>query len=80
MARKCATSGKGPNVANNVSHARNRNKKRQHVNLQKKRIFVPEQDRWVKIKVSARALRTISKKGLMSYLDDQGLELDDVTC
>jgi large subunit ribosomal protein L28 len=61
-----------------VSHSRNRTKTRQAPNLKRKRIYVPEEDRWVRVQLSARALRTVSKKGLMPYLKDQGLELKDV--
>lgn len=78
MSRKCKFTGKKPNSANNVSHANNRKKKRQKPNVQKKKIYIPEEDRWVKVKLSNRALRTVSKKGLLNYLSDQGLTLDDV--
>ncbi|MFB6262164.1 MAG: 50S ribosomal protein L28 [Bradymonadaceae bacterium] len=79
MSRECDLSGKKPLVGNKVSHAGNRSKTRQAPNLQKKRIYVPEKDRWVTVKISARALRTINKKGLMQFLEDEGLSLDDVT-
>ncbi len=79
MSRKCNISGKGPNVANKVSHANNRKKTRQKPNLQTKRLYVPEEDRWVKVRLSNRALRTVTKKGLLNYLDSQGLRLKDVT-
>ena len=79
MSRRCKLSGKGVNVANNVSHANNKSKKRQNPNLQSKRIYLPEQDRWVRVRLSTRALRTVTKKGLMSYLKDEGLKLSDVT-
>ncbi len=79
MARKCRLSGKGPLVGNNVSHANNRTKRRQLPNIKEKRLYVPELGRWVKVKLSTRALRTISKKGgLMQYLRDKGLNLRDV--
>lgn len=80
MSRKCNITGKKPNSANKVSHSKNRSKTRQKPNLQKKKIYVPEEDRWVKVKLSNRALRTVSKKGLMNYLADEGLSLSDVTC
>ena len=79
MSRRCKISKKGPLVGHNVSHANNRTKKRQLPNLQTKRIYVPEEDRWVKVKLSARALRTVTKKGLLAYLKDEGLTLKDVT-
>ena len=78
MARKCKLSGKKPLVGFNVSHAHNKTKRRQMPNIQTKRIFVPELNRWVRVKLSAAALRTVTKKGLMSYLHSQGLSLKDV--
>lgn len=79
MPRRCAITGKGPKTGNNVSHANNKTKRRQNPNLQKKRIFVPELGRTVRIRVSMSALRTISRQGLMPYLRKQGLRLEDVT-
>jgi large subunit ribosomal protein L28 len=78
MARKCKLSGKGPLVGNRVSHANNKTKMRQLPNLQSKRIYIPEEDRWVRVRLSTRALRTVSKKGLLQYLKDEGLRLQDV--
>lgn len=79
MARRCKLTNKGPLVGYNVSHAHNKTKKRQLPNLQLKRIFIPEENRWVRVRLSARALRTVTKKGLLSYLRDEGLSLKDVT-
>ncbi len=79
MARKCNLSGKKPLVGNRVSHANNHTKMRQLPNLQSKRIYIPEEDRWVRVRLSARALRTVTKKGLLQYLKDEGLNLKDVT-
>ena len=78
MSRKCKLTGKGPMTGHNVSHAQNHTKRRWLPNVQKRRIFVPELDRWVRVRVSARGLRTISKKGFMIYLKDEGLTLKDV--
>ena len=79
MARKCSISGKKPLVGNRVSHANNRTKMVQRPNLQSKRIYIPEEDRWVRVKLSNRALRTVTKKGLLNYLKAEGLSLKDVT-
>ena len=79
MARRCKISKKGPLTGYNVSHAHNKTKKRQLPNLQSKRIFIPEENRWVRVRLSTRALRTVTKKGLLSYLRDEGLTLKDVT-
>jgi large subunit ribosomal protein L28 len=78
MARRCALTGKGPLFGNNVSHSHKKTKRRQQPNIQDRRIFVPELDRWVRIRLSTRALRTLNKKGLMAFLRDEGLQLKDV--
>lgn len=78
MAKRCQLSGKRPMAGNSVSHAHNKNRRRQLPNLQSKRIYVPELGRWVRLRVSTRALRTVTKKGLMSYLAAEGLSLQDV--
>ena len=78
MARKCKLTGIGPMAGNNVSHANNKTRRVQLPNLQWKRVYIPELDRTVRIRLTTRALRTIDKKGLMAYLRDQGLKLKDV--
>lgn len=78
MARKCALTGKRPLTGNRVSHSNRKTKRRQYPNLQKKKIYVPELDRWVQVKLSTRALRTITKKGLLRFLKDEGLSLKEV--
>ena len=80
MSRKCQITGKKPIAARHISHAHNVTPRWQRPNVQKKRIYVPELGRWVRIRLSTRALRTINKKGLMRYLRDEGLTLKDVTC
>ena len=79
MSRKCEITGKKPMAARHVSHAHNLTPRWQKPNVRKQRIYSPELGRWVRIRVSTRALRTINKKGLMSYLRDEGLKLRDVT-
>ena len=79
MSRRCAITGKGGLAGNNVSHANNRTKRRQLPNLQKKRIFVPELGRTVRVRVSVSTLRTITRQGLLPYLKKQGLTLKDIT-
>jgi large subunit ribosomal protein L28 len=66
-------------AGNNVSHAHNKTRRLQRPNIHTKRLFVPELNRTVRIKLSARALRTIDKIGLMPFLKKQGLTLKDVT-
>ena len=65
-------------TGNNVSHAHNKTKRRQYPNLQTKRIYVEELGKFVKIRISARALKTVTRDGLMPYLKKQGLSLSDV--
>jgi large subunit ribosomal protein L28 len=73
MSRKCQITGKGPLVGNNVSHAHNRTKRRQLPNLQKKRIYVPELKRFITLRISARAIKTINKNGAKVTLQKAGL-------
>jgi len=75
MARKCLFTGKRPNVANAVSHSNIKTKKRQLPNLQRRRLWWEEGERYVRIRLSTRALRTIDKKGLQRYADEAGIDL-----
>lgn len=70
MARVCQITGKRPQVGNNVSHANNRTKRRFLPNLQKKRFYIPEEDRWIVLKVSTKAIKTINKNGISSVLKE----------
>lgn len=79
MARRCRLTGKGPLTGNRVSHSNRKTKRRQYPNLQTKRIYIPELDQWVRVRLSTRALRTVTKKGLLRFLKDEGLSLREVT-
>ncbi len=79
MARKCSITGKKPLSGNNVSHAHNKTKRMQRPNIRKKRIYVPELGRFVRLTLSTRALRSVSKVGLLNYLKKNDLQLKDVT-
>ena len=68
MARKDEISGRGPMVGNHVSHANNKVKRRFQINLQKKRFFIPEENRWITLRVSTRTLKTINKNGISAVL------------
>lgn len=70
MARKDQLTGKGPVSGNHVSHANNRVRRRFEVNLQKKRFYLPEEDRWITLKVSATTLKTINKNGIEAVLKE----------
>ncbi|HNP22007.1 MAG TPA: 50S ribosomal protein L28 [Panacibacter sp.] len=64
MARVCQVTGKKPITGNSVSHSNIKTKRRFLPNLQTKRFYFAEEDRWVTLKVSTEAIRTINKKGL----------------
>ena len=57
-------------VGNNVSHAMNRTKRKFNANLVKKRFFIPEEDRWITLKVSTSALKDINKKGISAVIKE----------
>ncbi|MBS1513313.1 50S ribosomal protein L28 [Ferruginibacter sp.] len=68
MARVCQVTGKKPITGNKVSHSNIKTKRRFLPNLQTKRYFLAEEDKWVVLKVSSEAIRTINKNGLMSVV------------
>ncbi len=68
MARRCELTGKQTRTGNNVSHSNRRTKRKFKANIQKKRIFIPELNKWVTLKLSTRALRTLTKVGPYQYL------------
>ena len=76
MARKCILTGKRPNVANKVSHSNIKTKKRQLPNVQTKRLWWAEGNRFVRVRLSTRAMRTIDKKGLQVFADECGVDLN----
>ena len=78
MSKVCKITGKRPRVANNVSKANNKTKRRQLRNLQSKKIFVPELGKSIKLKVSTKAIKTIDRYGLLPYLKKKGLSLSDI--
>ena len=75
MARVCRLSGKKGLVGNNVSHSHRKTKRVQQPNLLKKRLFIPEQNRTVTLKLSARALRNLDKKSLHQVLAEEGIRI-----
>jgi large subunit ribosomal protein L28 len=70
MARVCKITGKKPMSGNNVSHANNRTKRRFLPNLQNRRFWVESENRWVSMRLSNAALRTIDKNGIDAVLAD----------
>ena len=78
MARRCVLTGKRPNVANKVSHSNIKTKKRQLPNLQTRRVWYEKEQRWVRLRLSTRALRTLRKKSLEAFAAEAGLDLSKV--
>ena len=70
MPRVCEITGKRPHVGNKVSHANNKSKRRFYPNLQTKRFFIPEEGKWMTLKVSTSAIKTINKKGITAVLKE----------
>ena len=70
MARVCQVTGKKPIVGNKVSHSNIKTKRRFLPNLQTKRFYFVEEERWITLKVSSGAIRTINKNGLSSVIKD----------
>lgn len=68
MARQCQVTGKRAYTGNNVSHANNKSRRRWLPNLHERRFWVPTEKRWVKLRVSRKALRTIDKKGIEAVM------------
>ncbi len=76
MSKVCEITGKRAMVGNNVSHSKRRTKRKFDVNLFYKKFFLPEEDRWVKLRVSASGLRLINKVGVQAAIKsarDKGL-------
>ena len=70
MARVCQVTGKKPIVGNKVSHSNIKTKRRFLPNLQTKKFYFVEEDRWITLKVSSEAIRTINKNGLSSVIKE----------
>jgi large subunit ribosomal protein L28 len=75
MSRVCVLTGKSSMVGNRVSHANNKTKVRLMSNLQNKRIFVPSLKKYVSMRISTEAIRTINKIGIEMFAAKQGLKL-----
>ena len=80
MAFKCSVSGKKRQTGNRVSHANNKTKHVFKPNLQERRIFIPSENRSVRVRVSTRVLRTIDKLGIEATLRKYGLSVADIAC
>ena len=76
MSRKCQLTGKKANNAMSVSHSHRRTHRRQEVNLQDKRVWWPQGNRWVKLRLSTKAIKTLDRKGLQAFAKEAGLNLN----
>ena len=74
MSKRCELTGVGPAYGNNVSHANNKTRRRFLPNLQKKKVWLPEEKRWVVIKATAKAFRTLDKKGYPAMMKDLSIK------
>ena len=70
MSRRCELTAKSPQVGHKVSHSNIKTKRRFLPNLQTKRFFLAEEDKWITLKVSSEGLRTINKNGLYQVVKD----------
>ena len=70
MARVCQVTGKIPMGGNKVSHSNIKTKRRFLPNLQKKRFYLAEEDKWITLKLSTEAIRTINKNGLYRVIKE----------
>lgn len=70
MSRVCDLTGKKAMVGNHVSFSNKKNKRKFNANLFTKKFYIPEEDRWVTLKVAASTLKTINKKGIQAVLKE----------
>ena len=70
MSRVCDVTGKKPMFGNNVSHAHNKSRRRFNINLQKKKFWLPDENRYVTLRISTRGMRVIDKKGITGVVKD----------
>ena len=70
MSRVCDITGKRVMFGNNVSHAMNKTKRRFDINLIKKRFYIPEEDKWITLKIKASVLKTINRKVISAVIKE----------
>ena len=70
MARVCVVTGRRPRTGNNVSHAHNKTKRRFLPNIQDKRFWSPRRKRWIKLRISAKGMKVVNRRGIDRVLDD----------
>ena len=70
MSRVCDITGKKPMFGNNVSHAHNKSRRRFNINLQRKKFWLPEENRYITLRISTRGMRIIDKKGITRAVNE----------
>lgn len=70
MSRVCELTGKGMMVGNKVSHSNIKTKRRFYPNLQTKRFYIPEEDKWITLKVSTEAIKNVTKNGITACMKE----------
>ena len=70
MSKVCQVTGKKPMFGNNVSHANNKTRRKFNVNLQKKKFWLPDENRYISLRLSMHGLRIINKKGISRVVKD----------
>jgi large subunit ribosomal protein L28 len=78
MSRVCQVTGKKAMVGNTVSHANNRSKRRFEVNLQSKRYWLEDEKRWVRLRVSTSAMKTINQRGIAAVIREMRARGDKI--
>ncbi|EWM14198.1 50S ribosomal protein L28 [Kutzneria sp. 744] len=73
MAKRCQVTGARPGYGKQVSHSHRRTSRRWEPNLQRRRHWVPSQRRWVTLRLSAKAIKTIDRKGIDAVLAEMGV-------
>ena len=63
MSKRCDISGVGPTYGNSVAHSKKATRRRWLPNLKKKRVFIPEENKWITVRATAAVLKTLSRKG-----------------
>ena len=70
MSKICQVTGKRPVAGNNVSHAKNRTRRRFNPNLHHHKFWVESENRWIRLRLSAKGMRIIDKKGISQVLKE----------
>jgi len=70
MSRVCDVTGKKPMFGNNVSHAHNKSRRRFNINLQRKKFWLPNEKRYITLRLSTRGMRIIDKKGITRVVNE----------